>query len=71
MLYGQLGSRLLTAAEKFKKIEGKSELTLYHLIRLVTQEIIKLADPRSIDAIFDWQGKLIKDAFGTVKDEGK
>lgn len=55
----------------FKKTEGKSELTLYHLIRLITQEIIKLADPRSIDAAFDWQGKLIKDAFATVKDESK
>lgn len=53
----------------FKKTEGKSELTLYHLIRLITQEIIKLADPRTIDSAFDWQGKLIKDAFGTVKDE--
>lgn len=27
----------------FKKIEGKTELILYHLIRLVAQEIIKLA----------------------------
>lgn len=26
----------------FKKLEGKSEITLYHLIRLVSQEIIKL-----------------------------
>jgi HSP90 family molecular chaperone len=47
----------------FTKMEGKSELTLYHLIRLVTQEIIKLADPRNLEAAFDWQGKLIRDAF--------
>lgn len=50
----------------FKKTEGKSELTLYHLIRLITQEIIKLADPRNLEVAYDWQGKLIKDAFGAV-----
>ena len=53
----------------FKKTEGKSELTLYHLIRLITQEIIKLADPKNLEAAFDWQGKLISDAFGTVRNE--
>ncbi len=53
----------------FKKTEGKSELTLYHLIRLITQEIIKLADPRNIEVAFEWQGKLIRDAFATVKNE--
>lgn len=51
----------------FKKTENKSELTLYHLIRLITQEIIKLADPRNLEVAFDWQGKLIKDSFGAVK----
>lgn len=47
----------------FAKIEGKTELTLYHLIRLITQEIVKLALPRSLEIAYDWQGKLIKDAF--------
>ncbi len=51
----------------FKKTEGKSELTLYHLIRLISQEIIKLTDQRNLDTTFDWQGKLITDAFAAVK----
>ena len=51
----------------FKKTEGKTELTLYHLIRLITQEIIKLTNPRNLEIAFDWQGKLIKDAFAAVK----
>lgn len=54
----------------FKKVEEKQELTLYHLIRLVAQEIIKLAAPRSLDLAFDWQGKLMRDAFLTVKNQG-
>jgi HSP90 family molecular chaperone len=53
----------------FKKVEKKPELTLYHLIRLVTSEIIKLAAPRNLETAFDWHGKLIKDAFLIVKDE--
>ncbi len=53
----------------FKRTQEKAELTLYHLIRLITQEIIKLADPRNIEAAFDWQGKLISDAFAEVKNE--
>ncbi len=51
----------------FKKTEGKTELTLYHLIRLITQEIIKLTEPKDIEAAFDWQGKLIKDALAQMK----
>lgn len=53
----------------FKKLEGKSEITLYHLIRLVSQEIIKLAHPSNLEAAFDWQGRLIKDAFSAVKSD--
>ena len=52
----------------FKKTEGKSELTLYHLIRLITQEIVKLAQPKNLEIAFDWQGKLMKDAFSAVKE---
>jgi len=44
------------------------EITLYHLIRLIAQEIIKLAQPASLEAAFDWQGKLIKDAFSATKE---
>lgn len=51
----------------FKKLEGKSEITLYHLIRLVSQEIIKLAHPLNLEVAFDWQGRLIKDAFSAIK----
>jgi len=53
----------------FKQVEGKSELTLYHLIRLITQEIIKLAQPNSIEVAFDWQGKLIRDSFSAIGNE--
>lgn len=53
----------------FKKIEGKGELILYHLIRLIAQEIIKLAQPRNLEVAFDWQGKIIKDAYLTLKQE--
>lgn len=51
----------------FKKIEGKGELILYHLIRLIAQEIIKLTSPKNLEIAFDWQGKIIKDAFLSVK----
>lgn len=47
----------------FKRVETKPDLVVYHLIRLVTQEIIKLTQPRNIELAYDWQGKLIKDAF--------
>jgi len=47
----------------FKKIAGKSELVLYHLIRLVTQEIIKFTSPKNLELAYEWQGKLIRDAF--------
>ncbi len=53
----------------FKKLEGKSEITLYHLIRLISQEIIKLTEPTSLEAAFDWQGRLMKDAFISIKNE--
>lgn len=52
----------------FKKIEGKTELILYHLIRLVAQEVIKLASPRNIEIGFEWHGKIIKDAFLSLKE---
>jgi len=53
----------------FKKIEKKGELALYHLIRLVTGEIVKLTSPKNLETAFDWQGKLIKDAFLLIKEE--
>ena len=54
----------------FKRIEKESDLAMYHLIRLVTQEVIKLASPRNFEIAFDWHGKLIKDAFLAIKKEG-
>ncbi|SRR5258708_3351631 len=53
----------------FNKIEKKSDLTIYHLIRLITQEIIKLTNPNDVEAAFDWQGKLIRDAFVSMKEK--
>jgi len=52
----------------FKKIEGRTELILYHLIRLVAQEIIKLANPRNLEVAFSWHGKIIRDAFLSLKE---
>lgn len=51
----------------FKNLAGKSELVTYHLIRLVTQEIVKLLSPKDLDVAYDWQGKLIRDAFLAFK----
>lgn len=53
----------------FKKIETKTELVLYHLIRLVTQEVVKLTSVGNLEIAFDWHGRLIKDAFLTVKSQ--
>lgn len=50
----------------YKSIENKSELVTYHLIRLVTQEIIKLSSPKDLEVAFEWQGKLINDAFSVL-----
>ncbi len=51
----------------FKYIEKKSELSFYHLIRLVSQELISFSSPRNLETAFAWQGKLIKDAFLTMQ----
>lgn len=53
----------------FKKVEKMKDLVLYHLIRLITQEIIKLTVPRNLELAYDWQGKLIRDAYLSVKEE--
>ncbi len=55
--------------ELFKKTEKKIELTSYHLIRLVTQELIKLTSTNNLDVAYDWQGRLINDAFVKIKNE--
>lgn len=51
----------------FKLTENKAELALYHLIRLIAQEIIKLTDTRNLETAYDWQGRLIKDVFGAAE----
>ena len=47
----------------FVRIDRKAELTQYHLMRLVSQELIKFAYPKNLEVAFDWQGKIITDAF--------
>ncbi|NTU46005.1 hypothetical protein HGA88_00065 [Candidatus Roizmanbacteria bacterium] len=47
----------------YKQIETKTDLMFYHLIRLVSQELIKFAYPKNIEVAFDWQGKLMKDCY--------
>lgn len=49
----------------FKKLMNKTDLIFYHLVRLVSQELIKFTSPKNLDIAFDWQGKLIKDAYLT------
>lgn len=53
----------------YKRIENKTDLIMYHLIRLVTQEIIKFTAPKNLELAYAWQGKLIKDAYLSVKEE--
>lgn len=52
----------------FKRMKNKSELIFYHLIRLVSQELIKFTSPKNLEIAFDWQGKLIKDAYLSAKE---
>jgi len=52
-----------------KKLENKADLIFYHLVRLVSQELIKFTSPKNLDIAFDWMGKLIKDAYLTNKDQ--
>ena len=55
----------------FKKVEGKIDLSFYHLLRLITQELIKFAYPKNLEVAYDWQGKLIADAYQNIKDLDK
>ncbi|EKE14990.1 MAG: Histidine kinase-, DNA gyrase B-, and HSP90-like protein ATPase [uncultured bacterium] len=47
----------------FQKLEQKNDLIFYHLVRLVSQELVKFSSPRNMEIAFDWLGKLIKDAY--------
>lgn len=47
----------------FKKLENKNDIIFYHLVRLVSQELVKFASPKNMEVAFDWMGKLIKDAY--------
>jgi len=38
-------------------------LIFYHLVRLVSQELVKFSSPRNMEIAFDWLGKLIKNAY--------
>lgn len=55
----------------FQKLENKSDLIFYHLVRLVSQELIKFTSPKNIEVAFDWMGKLIKDAYMANKEFSK
>lgn len=52
----------------FKRLENKSDLIFYHLVRIVSQELIKFTSPKNLEVAFDWMGKLIKDAYLANKD---
>lgn len=39
------------------------ELSAYHLARLITQELVKLANPERIIQAYDWQSRLLTDAL--------
>ena len=52
----------------FKVAEKEPELSSYHLMRLITQELIKLANPLDISQAYDWQSRLLTSAVvGEIK----
>jgi len=51
----------------FKNLENRSDIIFYHLVRLVSQELVKFSQPKNLEIAFDWQGKLIKDAYLSIK----
>ncbi len=52
----------------YSKLEKKADLIFYHLVRLVSQELIKFTSPKNLEVGFDWMGKLIKDAYMDEKE---
>ncbi len=51
----------------YHTVSGKSDMLYYHLMRLISQELVKFAMPKNLEVAFDWQGKLIKDAYMGLK----
>ncbi|OGG26244.1 hypothetical protein A2960_04680 [Candidatus Gottesmanbacteria bacterium RIFCSPLOWO2_01_FULL_39_12b] len=49
----------------FREITGNEELSSYHLARLITQELVKLANPLNITQAYEWQSRLLTDALVT------
>ena len=47
----------------FVQTAKSDELTSYHLARLITQELTKLAKPVGIEQAYDWQSRLLTDAL--------
>lgn len=47
----------------FTQTANDEALGGYHLARLITQELVKLAHPEQIAQAFDWQSRLLTDAF--------
>ena len=47
----------------FVQTVKSDELTSYHLARLITQELTKLAKPVGIEQAYDWQSRLLTDAL--------
>lgn len=44
------------------------EQASYHLLRLITQELTKLANPLGLTQAYDWQSRLLTDALVTKKE---
>ena len=47
----------------YVQASGNDEVTAYHLARLITQELVLLADPDSSGQAYEWQSRLISDAL--------
>lgn len=47
----------------FTESAKDDEVSAYHLARLITQEIVKLANPEQIYQAYEWQSRLLTDAL--------
>lgn len=47
----------------FVQTAKNEEQASYHLLRLITQELVKLANPPGLNQAYDWQSRLLTDAL--------
>ncbi|MDP1722028.1 MAG: hypothetical protein Q8L37_02355 [Candidatus Gottesmanbacteria bacterium] len=47
----------------FVQTADREALGGYHLARLISQELVKLGNPEHVAQAYDWQSRLLTDAF--------